>query len=310
MSYEKKSFKAADAVEIVYHKWIPDTNIIRASIVIAHGMAEHGLRYDDFANHLNANGFIVYVPDHRGHGATAGSPENTGFFAEYNGWCKVTDDIRTMIEYARTENPDKQVYLLGHSMGSFIARTYICLHGNQIDGVILSGTGQNPGLIVKAGSILASIISGIKGKKHRSRFLDNLSFGAFNKGFSSPFQWLSRDNEIVERYVSDPYCGQVFTAGFFHDLFSGLMFIGNKSKLEKMPKQLPVFIISGDNDPVGANGKGVSKVHQMFLDVGMIDVRFTLYEGARHEVLNETNRSEVYDDIVKWLRRKILYHGK
>jgi alpha-beta hydrolase superfamily lysophospholipase len=308
MSYEQCQFKASDGATICYHQWSPKNEHVRALVVIAHGMAEHAVRYNEFAEFLNSQGFKVYAPDHRGHGSTAGNPENTGIFASRQGWWKVVDDLRNMIEIAKSENPGMQTFLLGHSMGSFLVRTYLCSYGKQVDGVILSGTGINPKAVVIGGRLVAKISSFVKGQNHRSKLLDKLSFGQFNKKYNSPFQWLTRDNEIVERYISDPFCGQIFTSGFFVDLFEGLLFIGNHNNLMRIPKMLPVLIVSGSDDPVGDYGKGVLKVYNMYQDIGMVDVIFKLYDGARHEILNEVNRSEVYNDLVKWMKHKNLFH--
>ncbi|HOE04035.1 MAG TPA: lysophospholipase [Bacteroidales bacterium] len=307
MSYVKHQFKASDGAGIVYHKWSAETEDIRAVVVIAHGMAEHAFRYNHFANVLNENYFTVYAPDHRGHGCTAGDPENTGIFARRQGWWKVVDDLHSLIGIVKNENPGKKVFLLGHSMGSFLVRTYICTYGNHVHGVILSGTGMNPRPILVAGSMIARLSSFFKGQNHRSKTLDMMSFGSFNKKYSTPFQWLSRDQEMVDKYIADPYCGQVFTSGFFQDLFCGLRFIGNINNLSEIPKSLPVFIVSGSDDPVGNYGKAVTKVYALYQKAGLRNVEMKLYPGARHEILNETNRDEIMIDIINWLKHKNLY---
>lgn len=307
MSHIKQQFKAPDGANIVYHKWASESEDIRAVVVIAHGMAEHAARYQEFASFLNDNFFMVYAPDHRGHGCTAGDADKTGIFASRQGWWKVVDDLHSVIQIAQSENPDKKIFLLGHSMGSFIVRTYICTYGSTINGVILSGTGMNPRMTVLAGCVVAKLSSLLKGQNHRSKTLDKLSFGTFNRKYTSPFQWLTRDQDIVDRYIADPYCGQVFTAGFFADLFCGLRFIGNINNLTGIPKSLPVLIMSGSDDPVGNYGKGVEKVVAQLKKVGLRNVDFKLYDGARHEILNETNRSEVFDDSIQWLKHNNLY---
>ncbi|NLA25148.1 MAG: alpha/beta hydrolase, partial [Bacteroidales bacterium] len=246
----------------------------------------------------------VYAPDHRGHGQTAGDPEKTGYFADKNGWWKVVEDLHQIIKIAKNENPDQKVFLLGHSMGSFLSRTYVCKRGPEIQGLILSGTGKNPNIVLSFGRIFAKIVAKLKGANHRSIALDKLSFEAFNKNYNSPFQWLSRDKAKVDEYIADPYCGKVFTPSFFLDLFEGLKYIANIKNLKNIPKDLPIFIVSGDDDPVGNYGKGVKKVFGLYEKAGLKNLEMKLYEGARHEILNETNREEVYADILNWLNQK------
>ncbi len=309
MAYEVKQFKASDGVTISYHRWVFDGNEPRAVLVIAHGMAEHGARYSNFASYANAQGFRVYVPDHRGHGITAGTPEKTGFFAPKNGWWKVVDDLQQMLDIATRENPKKNVFLMGHSMGSFLVRTYICRNQPQIAGVILSGTGMNPKLLLMAGKAIAQLSIRLKGRNHPSKLLDSMSFGKFNKGFVSPFQWLSRDQSMVDAYIADAFCGQVFTTGFFSDLFDGLLYIGNDSNLTYADNTLPVLVISGTDDPVGDYGKSVKKVFAQLQKAGFDDLQLKMYQGARHELINEINRDDVYKDIIEWLKNKNLHYG-
>ena len=277
-------------------------------IQISHGMAEHAGRYARFARFLTDAGFGVYANDHRGHGKTAGALENVGYFADTDGWQRVADDMYQLTAIIGRECPGVPIFLFGHSMGSFLSRTYIAAHGKDISGVILSGTGGDPGLLGKIGLMVARWERWRKGAKARSPLLNNLSFGGFNKAFKpnrTDFDWLSRDAAEVDAYIADPYCGGVFTAGFFCDLLTGLQFINSAEGIRRIPKDLPVHFLSGAVDPVGNNTRGVRQVAAAFKAAGIEAVTTTFYDGGRHEMLNETNRDEVFRDILQWLRDRL-----
>jgi len=308
MKADTFTFKATDGTKIFTYRWLPASKTnIKAAVQIAHGMAEHAARYDRFAKKLVAAGFAVYANDHRGHGKTAGSLEKVGYLADENGWEKTVDDMHVLTGIIKKENPRKPVFLFGHSMGSFLSRHYAMLHGGEIAGLILSGTGGDPGLIGKIGLLVAKREAARKGKTTRSPFLDGLSFGAFNKKFKpnrTKFDWLSRDNAEVDKYIADPYCGEVFTAGFFCDMLGGLAFINKKGNIAKIPTGLPVYLFSGSLDPVGANTKGVLQVYNALVKAGIRNVTYKFYKDGRHETLNETNRDEVMGDVIAWLRER------
>ncbi|MBP7735347.1 MAG: lysophospholipase [Spirochaetes bacterium] len=310
MKSDTFTFKAADGTKIFAYRWMPDSKQdIKAALQIAHGMAEHGARYERFAGELVKAGYAVYANDHRGHGKTAGSLENVGFFADVDGWNKVVDDMHVLTTLIKKENPALPIFLLGHSMGSFLSRNYAMLHGNDIKGLILSGTAGDPGLLGKVGLLVAKIDAAWKGKKTKSPLLDKLSFGAYNNAFKpnrTKFDWLSRDNAEVDKYVADPYCGDVFTAGFFCDLVSGLAFISDDRNVAKIPRELPIYLFSGSMDPVGANTRGVLQVYNSLVKSGIGEVTYKFYEGARHETLNELNRDEVFSDVIAWLNQHRL----
>jgi alpha-beta hydrolase superfamily lysophospholipase len=299
------SFLSEDGVKIHTYKWTPeDQSGIKAVAQISHGMAEHAARYERFAQALTAAGFSVYANDHRGHGKTAGDLKNVGYFADENGWEKVVNDMHQLTGVIKKENPKLPVFLFGHSMGSFLSRHYAMLHGNDISGLILSGTSGDPGLLGKVGLFIAKREARKKGPRTKSPFLDKLSFGAFNNAFKpnrTKFDWLSRDNAEVDKYVNDPWCGDVFTAGFFCDLLHGLSFINSPANIIKIPKSLPIYLFSGEKDPVGKNTKGVTQVYRSFLKAGIADISFRFYKDARHETLNETNRDEIQADVIAWL---------
>lgn len=303
MSGEYITMEASDGAKISVRVWRIDTP--KGIIQISHGMAEHVDRYDHFARTLNEEGFIVYGHDHRGHGKTAGDMENTGFFADEEGWNRVVQDLYEVTHLAKKENPDIPLFLFAHSMGSFIGRHYLSLHGNELKGVILSGTGGDPGFMGKIGMMIARSEKKKKGARTRSPKLDNLSFGAFNKAFRpnrTDFDWLSRDPEQVDRYIADPYCGFICTAGFFVDLLEGLNTIHTKEMVERIPKNLPVMFMAGSMDPVGNQTKAVRKVADSYRQAGIRDVKEKYYEGGRHESLNEINRDQVAADIIAWIK--------
>lgn len=304
MKTARSTLDQADGTALVVREWAPDATPVRGVVVIAHGMAEHSGRYARLASALAATGFAVVAPDHRGHGETAGSPEKIGYLGDDGGWASVVADLRTLVHRARAEHPGVPVILLGHSMGSLLARTFALDHGDEIDGLVLSGTAGDPGPLGVIGLRIALAEKRFRGARHRSTLMDKLTFGAYNKPFApgrTGFEWLSRDEAEVDAYVADPACGGVFTSGFYVDLLSAMPAINSDRRVGRMPKGLPVLLMSGDADPVGANGTGVRQVAARLRNVGMTDVSLRLYPGARHEIFNETNRSEVTSELLDWL---------
>lgn len=297
------TFTTDDGVDVHFICWLPEGRP-RAVLQIAHGMAEYAERYRAFAEYLCDRGIAVYANDHRGHGKTAGSPDDLGYFADRGGWIKVVTDMRSLTKIIRRDYPGEPVFLFGHSMGSFLARTYMTLY-DDIHGVILSGTGWQDPLTVRAGRLLAWVHRHLYGAKSPSEFFDKMSFGAFNKAFENEGEmaWLSRDREKVKAYRDDPYCGFVCTVGFFEDLFYGLQYISKKAHNRWIRITLPILIVSGGEDPVGDKGKGPEKVAQMYRDLQLEDVDLKIYGGARHELTNEINRKEVFGDIHDWITK-------
>jgi len=302
MAKSEHTFTTNDNLNIVYYEHATENP--KANVIIVHGMAEHAQRYDDFAVFLNKNGFNVYAYDQRGHGKTAGSVEKQGFFAEKDGWNKVVGDLKKTIETVQADSPGLPVFLLGHSMGTFVSRTYIADYEDTVKGVILSGTTGSAGLLGKIGIFLTNIIMLFKKKNSPSPLMDSLSFGDFNKAFKpnrTKFDWLSRDEAQVDKYVDDPYCGAIFSVGFYHDMMKGLEYVNKPATAQKVRKDLPMYLIAGDNDPVSKNSKQVKDVFEMYKNTGISDISMKLYEDARHEILNETNKDEVYKDVLNWL---------
>lgn len=303
MIKEKTTFNNKDNIKIYVHKWSPDKDI-KGIIQIAHGMAETAIRYDYFARALVKEGFIVYANDHRGHGESAASIGELGYISDEDGFSDMVADMKALTNIAKLEQPDLPLILFSHSMGSFLAQRYIQLYGNEIDGVILSGTSGKQPLTVDAGILLAKAIMKLKGRKASGKLLDQIAFGSYNKKFkpnNTKFDWLSRDLEQVDKYIDDPYCGTLFPASFFHDFFVGMKTIHRPEFLAKVPKDLPIYIFGGQDDPVSNYGVGIMNLAATYKAIGIKDVSSRLYPGGRHEMLNEINRDEVIEDVINWI---------
>lgn len=288
-------------------EWQPEGDI-RGVLQIAHGVAEYVDRYNDFASFLAGHGFVVAGNDHLGHGQSVADESELGWFGEKDGWDMVVGDMKKLHDLLGDKYPGKPMFLLGHSMGSFLARTYMAMHPKDWYGVILSGTGHQPGLVCRAGGLVAKKEIKKRGSKYRSPILQKLAFGSYLKRIENPAtanDWLSRDAELVAKYTADHLCGYTATAGLMRDMMQGLDFIRRPENLAKMRKLLPVFFLSGAEDPVGGWAKGVEQVAASFKKAGMLDVKVKLYEGGRHEMLNEINKEEVYGDILSWLEEKV-----
>ncbi|MDR7003047.1 alpha/beta hydrolase [Neobacillus niacini] len=298
------TFETNDDIKIHVSKWEGEERPW-AIVQIAHGMAEHIERYHSFATELVSKNMVVFGNDHRGHGKTGSLNNCSGYFADEQGFEKVVEDMFTLTTIIEKEYPDIPIFLFGHSMGSFLSRRYIQLKGDRIAGVILSGTGGDPGIMGKIGRMIASRQMKKMGRKTPSPLLNNLTFGNYNKSFRqnrTEFDWLSRDEREVDLYIEDPNCGGIFSSGFFHDLFGGLETINKATNIGSIPKELPIYLISGSMDPVGGNTKGVLKTYQAHKNAGIIDVSYKFYEDARHEILNEINKDEVVADIIGWIK--------
>lgn len=288
-------------------KCVPDSKP-RAVVQIAHGIAEHIDRYRPFMEFLADNGFVVAGNDHLGHGKSIRVPEEQGFFAEKDGWWRVVDDMDKLHDIMSNEYPELPYVLFGHSMGSFLTRTYLIKHPDKYDGVILSGTGHQSPALVLGGNAAASVMAKLNGAMGDGAKLDSLAFGTYLNKIENPrtkFDWLSRDTEQVDKYIADPLCGFVGKIGLYHDMMQGIKFITDKKNIAQMNKEKPVYFMSGDGDPVGDYGKGVERAYKAFCDAGLHDVFMRLYPGGRHEMLNETNKEQVYQDILSWLNEKI-----
>ncbi|NYJ73292.1 alpha/beta hydrolase [Allobranchiibius huperziae] len=295
--------QSADDTPLHVRRWLPDGDPT-AVVQVAHGMAEHSGRYERFAQALTAAGYAVYAEDHRGHGRTSGGAD-TGYLADSDGWNVVVEDLAAVTARASSEHPHLPVVLFGHSMGSFLARSYAMVHGTDLAGLVLCGTAGDPGTLGAVGKGVATLEARTLGRRHTSKVMNTLTFGQYNAAFKpnrTDFDWLSRDPAEVDAYIADPRCGEVFTAGFYVDLLGALAQINRDDQVARIPAGLPILLISGDHDPVGGKGgAGVKAVAAQLEKSGVRDVTLTLYPGARHELLNETNRDEVTADVLAWI---------
>lgn len=300
-------YSEAAGSPIAYYLYLPDHSP-RGIVQITHGMCEHIRRYEEFALFLCENGYAVCGHDHPGHGASVSSPDKLGYFAAAGGALLLSQTLRQVTQLAREHFPSLPLVLLGHSMGSYVARDYIARYPTAADALILLGTGgDNPGTL--AGIGLADLIMAAKGRFYRSQVLSNLVFGHFNSRFPHPdtsFDWLSRDHTEVEKYQKDPLCGFCFTAAGFRDLFELVHHVNRTAWLMMTPKKLPILMMSGSMDPVGGYGAEVTRVYRRLVSAGCERVSLKLYPQARHELLHETNRREVFDDLLQWIDQACL----
>ncbi len=291
--------KADDGVELQVHRWLPD-GAPRAAFQIAHGLAEHGARYGRLAAALTAQGFAVYADDHRGHGQTA-PPADLGFFGERDGWRKCVSDLWALNRRIAIDHPGLPIILLGHSMGSFMAQDFVADHSDAIAALVLSGSNGPPPAIAGVGRMIARIERLRLGARGKSALLQAMMFGEFNKPFKparTEFDWLSRDPAEVDAYIADPLCGFAFSTQLAIDLLDALGTFLKPERLARIRKDLPVYIFSGSDDPVGANLPALAEAYRA---AGLTRVEMRVYPGARHETLNETNRDEVTAALLRWV---------
>lgn len=271
-------------------------------VQLLHGMAEHIGRYDDFALFLNSKGYIVLGDDHRGHGKTCGV-DNLGKVPEGDCFFDTVQDELLITRYA-SEKYKLPVIVFGHSYGSFLTQSYIQKGSASIAGAVLCGSACQNGLDVKAGRIISNIQCSLLGKDKPAKLIKKLSFGAYDAQFiteNKEFAWGNRDEEQRVKYLNDSMCNATLSLGFYKSFFKALCKIYRSKNLSNIRKDLPLFIVSGDNDPVGGNGKLVSKLYNKYIDAGLANVSMKLYAGARHEILNEINKDEVYADVLDFV---------
>lgn len=297
------TFKDPAGVEIFVYRWLPDSEEIKGVVQISHGMAETAERYRRFADFLTKSGYAVLANDHRGHGKTAKSLDDVGYLGE-DGFNWMIKDMKILNDMIAEEFKNKKIYIFGHSMGSLLSQRYISLFGDSIDGVILSGTCGKQGIALDLGIAIARMELKKHGPKVRSSKLNNLTFGSYNRGIknhATEFDWLSRDKDEVDKYINNPYCGGVFTTEFFYDFLTGYKKLHKKENMQRIPKELPIYIFSGKKDPVGKNCKTVSWLIEEYKRLKIKDVSYKFYENGRHEMLNEINKDEVMNDVLNWL---------
>lgn len=303
------TFPSRDGIHQCHaYSWAPDNGEIRAVFQIVHGMIEYMDRYDDFACYLASHGFLVVGEDHLGHGLTVKDNSELGYFCAYDADTILVRDVHRLKKITQDANPGKPYFILGHSMGSFIFRKYLTMYGKGIDGAIVMGTGTMPSIVTGTGIFLTHVLRLFKGDHYKSSFIENMAFGAYNKRIPdarTASDWLTKDTGIVDTYINDPLCTFKFTLNGYRTLFKLLKYVCKKSHLTTIPKNLPIYVTAGDADPVGSYGTGPTKVYEQYKGLGIKDVSLKLYENGRHEILNETNRSQVYEDILNWLTQHI-----
>lgn len=285
-------------------KWVPDTDP-RGIFIIVHGMAEHIGRYEAFAEFMCNKGFVVAANEHLGHGGSV-SQGPKGYFCKRDAATVVVRDVHRLKKTIQEEYPGLPIFIFGHSMGSLITRNYMTRYGTGIDGAVICGTLQmNKGLIGAMG-FLCRVLMLFQGSKHPSVLMNQVGFGSYCKKIENPrtpFDWLTKDDAIVNKYIADPDCGFLFTLNGFLTLKELLARLHDKSLLEKIPKSLPVFFIYGSEDPCGEYGVAVRKVIEQYKQLGIKDVSDKCYEGDRHELLNELDKETVMGDIYDWIDR-------
>lgn len=283
---------------------------VRCVLQIVHGMAEYVERYEEFARFLTEKGYVVTGEDHLGHGKSVGKNGKYGYFCEKDPATALVENVHGLRVLTEEKYPGVPYVLMGHSMGSFITRNYMFCHGEGLSAVVIMGTGMEAAATVKLAKCMTGIQKVFHGSRYTSRMIDKLAFGIYNKKIENPrtsFDWLSREGERVDQYMADPECGFIFTVNGFGALFELILRLYSRENLSRVPKKLPVFMISGDADPVGAYGKGVLRAKDSLAAAGLEDITLKMYDGARHELLNETNRVQVMRDISGWIEDRVLY---
>lgn len=295
-------------------RYTPDNDEdVRCVVQIVHGMAEYVERYEEFAEYLTSRGIVVTGEDHMGHGKSVGKDGKFGYFCEQDPATVLVRDVHRLKKATQEIFPGVPYVILGHSMGSFIARNYMFRYGTGISGAVIMGTGMPDKRLMVLSRTVAGMQKAVMGSRHVSEMINRLAFGKYNQGIENPrteFDWLSRDPERVDRYIADPMCGFTFTVNGFSTLFELILRLHVTDNLERIPKKLPVLMVSGTADPVGDYGKGVQKAYNMMQDAGLENIVLKMYEGDRHELLNETNRSAVAQDICFWIEDVILHGGR
>ena len=308
MHYTTDILTSKDGESFCYYKWLANPKVpFKGVVQIAHGLGEHAGRYDDIAHLLQDEGYEVYANDHRAHGKTA---EIKRLFGYYNGseyFEDCVDDMHILSELMKVEHPKAKFILFGHSMGSLLSRKYVTKYGTELDALILSGTASFIKALGNIGLVTATTVTTFRGRARPNGFLKSFFFGEFNKKFKpnrTKLDWISSDEKQVDLFAEDPYRIEDFSLGVFLDIIKNSKKLNKPKAFAATPKDLPILIFSGDKDPVGEMGKGVTRVAKQYEKRGISDLTFKLYEGGRHEMLNETNREAVKQDIIVWLNAR------
>lgn len=308
MSYSKALIKTQSGINLSAHIWSPPQEPI-ALIHIFHGMMEHGLTYKSVATHFTQLGFLVVSHDHRGHGSTGQRETGIGHFGPKANWKTVIQDCSDAHLYFKEHYPNIPFILLGHSMGSFLALHTLKRHKTFFQGVLLSGSTYESPLKMKASLLLAFSLKSIFGSQSKSNLLHQIIFGAYNHHFKdskTTADWLSRDSSFVSQYLADPLSGNVCSLGFYKELFSMVSTLFQPGYVSTIRSDIPIFLFSGADDPVGHFGLGVKKLDEFLKKEGLIDITQKLYAQSRHVILQEKNKEEVYKDIYQWINCHFL----
>lgn len=300
-----QNIEAWDGKRIDVRCWLPAAGP-RAVVHLLHGLGEHSDRYERFAAAATEAGLAVVAHDHRGHG-TGSDSATYGHFADSGGWDTVLADVESVQREIRARSNGLPTILFGHSMGSYIAQHFVMKHAENIAMLILSGSTYADRGQLRAGHLFAGLLGTFSGWRRRSALLDRMGFGAFNRRFEparTKYDWLSRDAAEVDRYIADPHCGGPFTNRLWYDLTGGLLAITSRDAVQRVPLSLPILIFGGADDPVGG-AKGQSRLAAVYTDSGHTDVTLEIYDGGRHEMLNETNRDDVTRDVLAWINARL-----
>ena len=292
-------------------KWIPDSGEYKAILQITHGMIEYIERYEPFAKFMTENGYMVVGHDHLGHGESVNTKEDLGFFADVDSPSDyLIEDMHKLRTTIQKENPDVPYFMFGHSMGSYMLRKYLSVYNDNLRGAIICGTGFSPEKVTKMCIMATKLMKVFKGSHGRSKMLRDLTYDKYYKKFDmfgkdASNSWLTRDEEIVKKYYSDPKCTYMFTVNGYVGLTEAVLYSCKQENVDKIPNKLPIFIVSGSDDPVGGCSEGVMKVVNMFKESGKVDLTYKLYDGFRHEILNEIGKEQVYSDLLAWMNVRI-----
>lgn len=301
--YKEFYFTSKDGLTDIHAvEWIPEGEV-KSVLQLIHGMVEHIERYDDFGNYMASKGVYVVGHSHLGHGKSLISREHRGYFAHPNGNDCMIGDIHQLRKIAGEKYPKVPYFMLGHSMGSFLLRQYLGQFEAGLSGAVIIGTGDRSSIVVETGKIVCKLLACAKGWKHRSNFVNSFVTGGFEKKMGRG--WLSRNTENIKTYMADPMCGFVFTLNAFYNMFDGMSKMNAQEKSGKVPKELPLLFAAGSEDPVGDCGKGVENVYRRYVKKGARNAALKIYEGDRHEILNELDKDVVYEDILKWIEEAI-----
>lgn len=296
--------------------WFPDRikySCPRGILQIAHGMVEYVKRYEEFARFLNERGFLVVGNDHLGHGESVKCREDWGYFTDADGDICVVKDMHRLTGIMKKRYPEAPYCLLGHSMGSFLSRRYLAVYGRELDGLILLGTGNHPEAVAYMGLLLTKLIKRWKGERYRSPLLRDMMFGSYNRRIPNPRSvndWVCSDEKCMEAYNRDPACTFLFTVNGVEVLMKTLLFIGNRNNMKDIPKDVPILMASGREDPVGRYGKAVRQVYRLYRQAGVQDITLRLFDQCRHELHNEINREEIFEWIGNWLEMRLAVNEK